>query len=243
MSTKIEWTNETWNPVTGCYGPGGSADKPRRCGYCYAYRMARRLAGRYGYPESPHFFDPTFHPNRLEKPFSWKKPRMVFVCSMADLFGPWVPDGWIESVLGIVAQTPRHTYQFLTKWPERLERWNPWPDNAWVGASVTNIGSLQKTIPWLQNVYAPVRFVSAEPWLGTVENPQWRNIPLLRSLLGRIQWFIIGQQTGPGARSPDRVAINTLVEAARLANTAVFMKPPLADTWQDAPQEWPVTTE
>ena len=240
MSTKIEWTDETWNPITGCYGPGGSAEQPCRCSYCYAYRMARRLQGRYGYPEAPHFFDPTIHPNRLKNPLHWRKPRMVFVCSMADLFGPWVPDDWIESVLDVVAQTPRHTYQFLTKWPDRLARWNPWPKNAWVGASAENWTMLDIATGHLKRVFAPVRFVSCEPWDMRMMNETCFQTA---TRLSGADWIIIGQKTGPRATkytySTIASPLGQLLDAAITLDIPVFIKPPLADVWPNAPQEWP----
>ena len=232
--SKIEWTDATWNPVTGCYGPSGSAAHPRICGYCYAYRMARRLQGRYGYPPAPDFFKPTLHPDRMEQPLRWRKPRMVFVCSMADLFGAWVPDTWIEQVLEVVRATPQHTYQFLTKWPQRLARWNPFPTNAWVGASATNIQMLVNTIAELTKIEASVRFISAEPWLG-------RRTDSVRMKM--IDWLIIGQQTGPGAKKIDTASVDALIAAARWDAVPIFIKPPLAyrDGYAGI-EEYPTTT-
>ena len=160
---KIGWTDWTWNPMTGCWGPGGAAEKPNRCPYCYAERMAYRITAmkhpkicsQCGEPfktracgpthamianEIKNAFTPAFHPKRLLEPAKVKKPSKIFVCSMADLFGDWVPEEWIEAVLNRTqrADYSHHTYQFLTKNPRRLKDFNPWPSNCWVGTTVTN---------------------------------------------------------------------------------------------------------
>ena len=132
MPSKIEWTETTWNPVTGRtpISPG--------CEHCYAARMAKRLAGRCGYPAAPHQFDVTLHPDRLLQPLSWRKPRMIFVCSMGDLFHEQVPDEFIHRVWRTMAQAPHHLYQLLTKRPQRVLDISQhycwaWPDNVWLG--------------------------------------------------------------------------------------------------------------
>jgi protein gp37 len=114
MPTKIEWTNETWNPVTGC------TPVSEGCANCYAKRMAKRLAGRAGYPKAPHEFDVTLHPDRLNQPYHWRKPRKVFVCSMSDLFHEDVPEEYIVKVFATIAINERHTFQILTKRPKRM---------------------------------------------------------------------------------------------------------------------------
>ena len=114
MSTKIQWTDETWNPVTGCtkISPG--------CANCYAERMAKRLTGRCGYPAAPNQFDVRLHPNRLDQPLSWRKPRMCFVCSMSDLFHEEVSDDFVLRVFAAIALSRKHTFQVLTKRPRRM---------------------------------------------------------------------------------------------------------------------------
>ena len=113
--TKIEWTHRpgttgvTWNPVTGC------TPISEGCANCYARRMAKRLAGRHGYPEAPHEFNVTLHPDKLENPLKWRKPRTVFVCSMSDLFHEDVPLWYISLIWSVMTQTPQHTYLVLTK--------------------------------------------------------------------------------------------------------------------------------
>jgi protein gp37 len=170
-------------------------------------------------------------------PLKWREPRKVFVCSMADLFGAWVPKKWIEAVLEVVRATPQHTYQFLTKWPERLARWNPWPENAWVGASATNTITLADCLRGIKKVWA-LRFVSAEPWLGTqdlLNHLDGGRIPGLSDL----DWLIVGQQTGPGAKEPDIESVNSLLHIADGAGVPTFIKPPLAKRYPDRVPQWP----
>ena len=116
MSSKIEWTNETWNPITGC------TPVSEGCQRCYAKRMAQRLAGRFGYPKRPDEFKVTLHGDKINQPLKWRKPRMVFVCSMGDLFHEDVPDGLIDMVFTVMAVLNQHTFQVLTKRPERMNK-------------------------------------------------------------------------------------------------------------------------
>ena len=179
--SKIEWTDETWNPVTGCtkVSPG--------CANCYAERMARRLAGRYGYPEAPNHFDVTLHPDKLDQPLRWKKPRMIFVCSMSDLFHEDVPIGYAKSVIVHAGGCKQHTFQFLTKRPKRMlqvtrELCNHWgleilPLNLWLGVTAENQEQADKRIPILLQIPAAVRFVSVEPMLGAVDLPKYLTCP------------------------------------------------------------------
>ncbi len=192
---KIDWTDYTWNPVTGC---------KHDCSYCYAHRIAERF----------HLsFEPTFHPERLEEPFHAKKPSKIFVCSNADLFGDWVMPEWVEAVLAIVRQCPQHTFQFLTKAPHNLARWNPWPPNAWVGATVTNQMMLEKTLSPLEDVEATVRFLCAEPLLGDIEF--WSDA---------IEWLIIGALTGPGGWRPLECWVYDLLRCASKTHIPVWIK-------------------
>lgn len=188
--TKIEWTEATWNPVTGCtpISPG--------CVHCYARRMAKRLAGRCGYPAAPNEFSVTLHPDKLGEPLQWKKPRRVFVCSMSDLFHEDVPFEFIDRVFAVAAVSPQHTFQILTKRPHRmldylaesvaLDNWahqiedvvlqefghvtfiEPPLPNVWLGATIENQEQADKRIPLLLQTPAAVRFVSVEPMLGPV---------------------------------------------------------------------------
>jgi protein gp37 len=173
-SSKIEWTDATWNPVTGCtkVSPG--------CDHCYAETFAERWRGTPGH----HFeqgFDVTLRPERITQPLRWKKPRRVFVNSMSDLFHEAIPDEYIATVFGVMAQTPQHTYQVLTKRhgrmrsllnSEMLSSRFPfiWPlPNVWLGVSVEDQKWADIRIPALLGTPAVVRFISAEPLLGPID--------------------------------------------------------------------------
>lgn len=178
--TKIEWTDFTWNPVTGC---------TRGCPYCYARRMARRWGDT--------DFLPTFHRDRVnppKNPASRKKPAKIFVCSMGDLFDPLVPGEWIYSVYLAMCSAPQHTYQLLTKQPGRARGEN-FGTNVWFGVTVNRQSQLEDAIYHLSKVEAGVRYISFEPLL----EPIW--IPAYASEY--LDWLIVGQQTGPGAKSVD----------------------------------------
>lgn len=181
----IEWTDATWNPVTGC------TKVSQGCKHCYAERMARRLQAM-GSPRYAHGFRVTLHPGLLTQPFHWIKPRRVFVNSMSDVFHPDVPDDFIADIFAVMAKTPQHTYQLLTKRPERLAQLAsrlPFPPNVWVGTSAESQAALSR-IRWLQQVPAAVRFLSCEPLLG----------PLADLPLDGIHWVIVGGESGPQAR-------------------------------------------
>lgn len=197
--TKIEWTDTTWNVVHGCtkLSPG--------CSNCYAERMAKRLAGRHGYPAAPHQFQVTTRDDRLEIPFRWRKPRMVFVSSMGDLFHEHVDLDFILRVLTIIRATPQHTYQILTKRPERMAEImlsypaNQDASNLWLGVSVEDPLYLWR-IHHLITIPAVVRFVSLEPLLAPIDLHQ----PVLHRpdarLIDHLHWVIVGGESGPGAR-------------------------------------------
>lgn len=184
--SKIEWTEQTWNPVTGCtkVSPG--------CKYCYAEVMARRLQAM-GAPGYQHGFKVTLQPQRLTQPLQRKKPTMWFVNSMSDLFHEEVPDRYIEQVMDVIRATPQHTYQILTKRAERLASYfsrQSVPDNIWLGVSVENRRYGIPRIGHLRRINARVRFLSIEPLLedlGTLD-------------LSGIHWVIVGGESGPKAR-------------------------------------------
>ena len=182
----IEWTEHTWNPVSGCtkVSPG--------CKYCYAETMAHRLKamGARGYE---HEFELTLQPSRLNQPLCRKKPTVYFVNSMSDLFHEEVPDDYVDKVIAVIRATPQHTYQVLTKRAERLPKYfarqTP-PSNLWLGVSVEDRQYGLPRIDQLRKVDAAVRFLSIEPLLedlGTLE-------------LSGIDWVIIGGESGPNAR-------------------------------------------
>lgn len=176
--TKIEWTDYTWNPVTGC---------KHSCYYCYARRIAMRFTKH---------FKPTFHNNRLKNPFSLKKPNKIFVCSMADLFGDWVPREWIDKVIRVVDENPQHTFQFLTKNPKRYKEFK-FPKNCWIGVTIDYPN--QTRIDHLIRSYG-YRFISFEPILGDMS----------RLDLSGIDLCIIGRDTSPGAELPKKEWIESV---------------------------------
>lgn len=183
--TNIEWTQVTWNPVTGC-------DKVSAgCKFCYAERMARRLHAM-GNLRYRNGFTVTLHHDLLELPLRWKTPRLVFVNSMSDLFHEDVPLSFIQSVFETMTKASHHTFQILTKRSARLAELAPalpWPENVWVGVSIEDDRFVWRA-DHLRSVDAAVRFLSLEPLLGPV--------PSL-SLEG-IHWVIVGGESGPGAR-------------------------------------------
>jgi len=187
MSTQsaIEWTESTWNPLTGCtkVSPG--------CKHCYAERMARRLQAM-GQPNYANGFTLTLHEHMLDKPLSWKKPQMIFVNSMSDLFHANAPLEFILSVFNVMRRASWHTFQVLTKRSARLLELNPvidWPDNVWMGVSVETHDYTFR-IEHLRQTDAQVKFLSLEPLLGTLPGLDLRGI----------EWVIVGGESGPGAR-------------------------------------------
>lgn len=195
MSTKIEWTNETWNPVTGCtkVSPG--------CKNCYAERQANRLQ-RIGQPNYANGFQVTLQPHMLDKPNRWRKPRTVFVCSMADLFHEDVPIAFLRQVFDVMGQNPRHTFQVLTKRAERMfefvEIYEEYP-NVWLGVSVEDQRRAVERLPLLRQTPATIRFLSVEPLLGPID---FSALPdsYVWAGLSHIDWVICGGESGPGAR-------------------------------------------
>jgi protein gp37 len=183
--SQIEWTDATWNPVTGCtkISPG--------CKYCYAERMAGRLHAmrQHRYRNA---FRSTLQPDLLEAPLRWSRPRVIFVNSMSDLFHEDVPDSYIAAVFDTIKRADHHVFQVLTKRSERLRELAhvlSWPRNLWVGVSVENQDYVHR-VRDLQRVPASVRFLSMEPLLG----------PVGRLPLAGIHWVIVGGESGPGAR-------------------------------------------
>lgn len=212
MTTKIEWTDEVWNPVTGCTKVSAG------CKNCYAERLANRFWG------DRKFTDVQCHEDRLDIPLKWRKPRQVFVNSMSDLFNPDVPDSFIREVFWTMQRTSWHTYQILTKRPKALYGWidqvkGPTLPNVWLGVSVENQETADERIPWLLKTPAAIRFVSYEPALGPVDFNRFisKNIHSIRCNDGRthfelkkgntytkctchLDWIIAGGESGPGAR-------------------------------------------
>lgn len=214
----IEWTETTWNPTTGCDRVSAGCDN------CYALTLAKRLKAmgqaKYQTDGDPRTSGPGFgvavHDDALATPFRWRQPRVVFVNSMSDLFHARVPATFVHRVFEVMAGTPKHTYQILTKRAVRLARLAPrlpWPDNVWIGVSVED-GSHLDRIDQLRTVPAAVRFVSAEPLLG----------PVGRMDLAGIHWLIAGGESGPHARPVEPAWIRELREQCLTADVAFFFK-------------------
>ena len=191
-SSKIEWTETTWNPVTGCtkisYG----------CKFCYAERMSKRLKAM-GMEKYRNGFSVTLHESVLDEPLKWKKPRLVFVNSMSDLFHKSVPTEFIQSAFDVMNEASQHTFQILTKRPSRVSRLNDkinWTPNIWMGVSIESEKWMNR-LDILKNTDAQTKFLSLEPLLG----------PLPSLDLNGIDWVITGGESGPGARpmSPEWV--------------------------------------
>ena len=183
--TKIEWTESTWNPVTGCTKISDG------CLNCYAERMAKRLKAM-GQPNYKNGFEVAIHHNSLELPLQWKKTQMIFVNSMSDLFHKKVTVTYIKKVFGVMNLAQWHTFQVLTKRADRLLQLNSklnWSKNIWMGVSVENKDCLNR-IDDLRLTNAKTKFISFEPLLG----------PLPKVNLKGIDWVIIGGESGPGAR-------------------------------------------
>jgi protein gp37 len=217
----IEWAKWSWNPVTGC---------KHGCVYCYARDIANRF-----YKQG---FEPTYHPDRLDAPKNTKVPEQaetdvgyknVFVCSMADLFGDWVPQEWIDSVLQQVRENPQWNFLFLTKNPKRYVGID-FPDNAWVGTTVDNNQRVKPAIDAFRSVRAKVKFLSCEPLT--------ESLIVQDSDLVLFDWIIIGGQSsssGAPANQPEWSWVEELLNTSRLAGVKVYFKPNLTTR----PKEYP----
>ncbi|MFH1679428.1 MAG: phage Gp37/Gp68 family protein [Candidatus Eisenbacteria bacterium] len=207
--SSIEWTESTWNPVTGCtkIGPG--------CKHCYAERMAVRLRAM-GQPNYANGFRLTLHEHVLEMPLRWKKSQVIFVNSMSDLFHQRVPVAFIERVFAVMAEAHWHTFQVLTKRSSRLADMSdllPWRENIWMGVSVET-DSYQERIDDLRRTGASVKFLSLEPLLG----------PLPSLDLDDIDWVIVGGESGPRARPMDSAWVREIRDQCTGAGVPFFFK-------------------
>ena len=183
--SKIEWTESTWNPVTGCTKISAG------CKHCYAERMAKRLHAM-GQEKYKNCFNVTTHEECLEEPLTWKKPQIIFVCSMSDLFHKDVPDEFIIKVFEVMNKASWHTFQVLTKRAERLEKIASklnWTPNIWLGVTVES-NKQKKRIPYLINTPAYIKYLSIEPMITEIKDLSLENI----------NWVIVGGESGPGAR-------------------------------------------
>jgi protein gp37 len=205
----IEWTEMTWNPVTGCNKVS------QGCKHCYAERMAKRLHAM-GVERYRNAFRPTLHEDLVDLPRRWKKPRVIFVNSMSDLFQDEVPLDFIRRIFATMQDCPQHTFQILTKRSERLRELGPllpWPRNVWIGVSVEDARVISR-ITDLAAVPAQVRFLSCEPLIGPLEN-----LPL-----PGIHWVIVGGESGPGARLMLPEWVESIHRQCRRNNVPFFFK-------------------
>lgn len=207
--SKIEWTEMTWNPVTGCTKISAG------CKHCYAERMAKRLQAM-RQPRYKDGFAVRMHEDLIDLPLKWKLPRMVFVNSMSDLFHESVPMSFIERIFETMEKCPQHTFQILTKRSSRLREVAHqlnWPENVWMGVSVED-EKVSFRINDLQTVPAYIRFLSCEPLIG----------PLDALPLEGIHWVIVGGESGPGARKMNYSWVNSIAGQCRIRNVPFFFK-------------------
>lgn len=217
-NSAIEWTEATWNPTTGCDRISAGCDN------CYALVLSKRLkamgSAKYQNDGDPRTSGPgfavTLHPDALTIPIRWREPKLVFVNSMSDLFHARVPFEYVEKVFEVMARTPRHTYQILTKRAARLAKIASrltWPDNVWIGVSVEDVQHATR-IDHLRQVPAAVRFVSAEPLIGPLDGID----------LTDIQWLIAGGESGRGSRPMSPEWVRELRDHCTSSGTAFFFK-------------------
>ena len=211
MATKIEWTESTWNPITGC------TKISTGCKFCYAEIMARRLKAM-GQEKYRHGFKLTLHPETLQEPYLWKKPRMIFVNSMSDLFHRDVPLEFIRQIFKVIKENPHHVFQVLTKRADILqyydsEGWLEWPHNLWMGVTVEN-NSVVNRIDNLRKTSARVKFLSCEPLLGPLHNLN----------LEGIDWVIVGGESGRNPRPMKEEWVIDIKDQCQRANVAFYFK-------------------
>ncbi len=207
--SRIEWTEATWNPVTGCskVSPG--------CAHCYAETFAERFRGVHGHPYEQGF-DLRFWPDRLIAPLRWSRPRLIFVNSMSDLFHEAIPEEFIRCVFAVMRLADRHTFQVLTKRHERLAQLAPkleWPNNVWMGVSIENRRFVHRA-DYLRSVPAAVRFISAEPLLGQLHGLD----------LTGIGWVIAGGESGHRSRPAREEWLIDLRDRCMAHGVAFFFK-------------------
>ena len=222
--SKIEWTDSTWNPVTGCTKVSAG------CKNCYAERLAPRLG--------QDFSEIILHPDRLDAPLHWKQPRRIFVNSLSDLFHEDVPQGFVNDVLDRTLATPRHTYQILTKRPKRMDNLiREWmqdrkiihpPKNVWLGVSCEDQKTADARIPLLLKTPAAVRFISLEPLLGPINLDR---IPISHGIVecsgGRLpalDWVIVGGESRPHARPMHPDWARSIRDQCQAAGVPFFFK-------------------
>jgi protein gp37 len=207
--SKIEWTESTWNPITGCTKVSAG------CKNCYAERMAKRLQAM-GQPNYVNGFKLTVHEHSFQKPLQWKKPQMIFVNSMSDLFHPEVTDETIQGIFEVMRSAHWHTFQVLTKRSTRIRSLSlsiDWPSNVWMGVSVETEDYLYR-IRNLQSTQARIKFLSLEPLLG----------PMPKLSLEGIDWVIVGGESGPRARPIEQDWVIRIRDKCVASQTPFFFK-------------------
>jgi protein gp37 len=222
----VGWAAYTFNPVTGCLGPTGDG---KHCDYCYAKKMTERFGQN---------FEPTFYPDRLDAPGNTPVPKVgntrVFVCSMGELFGPWILDEWIEKIFEVVRANPQWTFLFLTKCPDRLPVLD-WPRNAWIGATIDKQERVEAVIEafvqlYFRRIYNNKLFVSCEPLLEHTVIPE--------RLWNVLNWIIIGAKSeGKKKIQPKTEWIENLFTQARQYRVPVWMKDNLKFLVQEIPHD------
>ena len=209
-TTKIEWTDATWNPVTGCTKTSAG------CAHCYAEVMARRLKAM-GVEKYKNGFQVTIHEDVLNEPKKWRKPRTIFVCSMSDLFHKDVPFEFVDKVMQVIKDTPHHRYQLLTKRAERLEEYfktREVPENVWIGVTV-EVQTAKSRINALRTIKdASIRFLSCEPLLEDLGELD----------LTGIDWVIVGGESGLQARPMKEEWVKGIKAQCDAAEKAFFFK-------------------
>lgn len=208
-TTKIEWTDKTWNPVTGCTKISAG------CANCYAEVMSRRLCAM-GQRKYRNEFKITTHDDTLMEPFNWKSPHIVFVCSMGDLFHEDVPFQFIDKVLTTMKATPQHTYQILTKRASEMAAYfadRIIPENVWVGVTV-DVAISKERIDYLRNIKASIRFLSCEPLLEDLGKIDLNNI----------DWVIVGGESGSKARPMKEKWVLSIKEQSDKLGIPFFFK-------------------
>lgn len=210
-STKIEWTESSWNPVTGC------TKISTGCKFCYAEVMARRLKAM-GQEKYSHGFELTLHPETLHEPYTWKKPKMIFVNSMSDLFHKDVPVDYIKEIFRVIKENPQHVFQILTKRADVLHYYDSegllnWTHNLWMGVTVENMEVIGR-IKHLQATGAKVKFISCEPLLS----------PLQDLNLQQIDWVIVGGESGRTPRPMKEEWVIDIKEQCQQSGVAFYFK-------------------
>lgn len=208
-TTKIEWTDKTWNPITGC------TKKSAGCAHCYAEIMARRLQAMQ-LEKYRNGFRLTLHEEDLEKPLQWKTPHNIFVCSMSDIFHEDVPDEFIDRIMSTIRKTPLHRYQLLTKRAERMAEYfssRPIPENVWLGVTVESTQTKHR-IDCLRPLEASVKFLSCEPLIEDLGELN----------LSSIDWVIVGGESGPKARPMKPEWVVNIKQQVESQDAAFFFK-------------------